>query len=77
MHHFNVVIVWARANKKFYNHKKILTINMAEIITIGIALIGWILNIGSYYYGKRTEKQQQKRELILEYYPPLVEELKV
>lgn len=48
---------------------------MAEGITLVIAGVGWFLNIGSYYLGKRSERQQQKRELVLQFYPDLIENL--
>lgn len=50
---------------------------MADLFTIG----GWVLNIftfiGGYFLGKRREKIQNKREIILEYYPDLIENLRL
>ena len=49
---------------------------MAEAFT----LIGWLLNIGTFYggyvLGKKQEKEQYRRELIEKYYPPLIENLR-
>ena len=56
---------------------KIISRMMAELFAIG----GWILNFvtfgGGYFLGKRREKQQNKREIILEYYPNLIENLRL
>jgi len=45
-----------------------------------ITLIGWLLNIGTFYggyvLGKKQEKEQYRRELIEKYYPELVENLR-
>jgi len=45
-----------------------------------IPLIGWLLNIctffGGYVLGKKQEKEQYKRELIEKYYPELIENLR-
>jgi len=53
---------------------------MAEI-AIGLAIFGWVLNIASYFFGVRNErnktKKENRRELILSYYPSLAENLRL
>ena len=53
---------------------------MSEI-AIGVAIISLLFNFVSYFLGKKNErnktKKENRRELILDYYPPLAENLRL
>jgi len=54
-----------------------ITMEVVDLINLGKGIFPWVLNIISYYFGMQRERKENRQELILKYYPKLIENLRV